>query len=320
MDINPVAFSFFGIVDVRWYGILVTTGIVAGVLTAYFSAPKYGWQSDDIIDVALIAVPLAIVGARLYYVAFEWEYFAAHPENIIKTWHGGLAIWGGIIGGILGGVIYCKWKKRKLITLLDIALPGIAIGQAIGRWGNFVNQEAFGIAISNPDMAWFPFAVYIESTGQYHYATFFYESLWCLLVYVFLLAYRKRFRHQGDVALSYLMLYSLERMFVEGLRTDSLMWGSFRVSQVLSGLIFAAIAVFFILRRIREGRGGVRISNPLNPAYVAPLPIEPVSHADGTKADAEEHESASVNSGHEEPIREDAAESASEDPKQHTED
>ena len=270
MTIDPVALTLFGF-SVRWYGILVTSGIVAGVLTAYFSASKYGWKRDDIIDVALIAVPLAIVGARIYYVIFNWDYFASRPPiELIMTWHGGLAIWGGIIGGIAGGAIYCKWKKRDLITLMDIALPGIAIGQAIGRWGNFVNQEAYGAAITNPNMEWFPFAVKIEATGQYHYATFFYESLWCFLLYIFLLTQRKRFRHRGDVALSYLMLYSFERMFVEGLRTDSLWWGPFRVSQVLSGVIFIAIALFMLVRHLRENKTGVVITNPLHPGYISP--------------------------------------------------
>lgn len=269
MNIGPIAFSLFGF-EFRWYALLVTAGIVAGVLTAYYSAPKYGWKSDDIIDVALIAVPLAILGARIYYVVFYWDYYGSHPEDILKIWNGGLAIWGGIIGGILGGALYCKWKKKDLITLLDIGLPGIAIGQAIGRWGNFFNQEAYGAAITSPGMQWFPFAVHINATGQYHYATFFYESLWCFLLFLFLLTQRKRFRHKGDVALSYLMLYSFERMFVEGLRTDSLWLGPFRVSQVLSGIIFVVIALFFLLRHFRENKTGIAITNPLHAGYVAP--------------------------------------------------
>lgn len=263
---SPIAFHVFGR-EIRWYAIFILIGMIGGVAMACRIAKKYGWTADDIIDVALVALPSAILGARIYYVVFKWDYYSQHPFDIFKIWEGGLGIYGGIIAGILAGVIYCKIKKRDIWVLLDMGAPSIAFGQAVGRWGNFTNQEAFGVVVTNPKWQWFPASVYIQADGQFHYATFFYESMWCFLIVIALLLLRKRFRHRGDVVLAYAMLYSAERMIVEGLRTDSLYIGDIRVSQALSAILFVGILAFFIIRFLRERKHPIVISNKLHPDY-----------------------------------------------------
>ncbi len=277
---NPVAFTIAGH-PIMWYGILITLGVVLGVSLAMRAAPKYGWASDDIVDASLIGVPLAIIGARLYFILFfDLQYYLAHPSHIIRTWEGGLAIYGGLLGGLLGGVIYCRWKKKSIIELFDIIVPSFALGQAIGRWGNFFNQEAFGPAVTNPAHMWFPLSVLIDETRTVHYATFFYESMWCLLILVFLLTQRKRFKHSGDVFLAYAFLYSFERMLIESLRTDSLMFGPLRVSQLLSAVVFFGVSLFWLLRWNKERSQPVVITNKLNPLYQAPI-VEADPSTDG---------------------------------------
>ena len=265
----PIAFQI-GPVAVRWYGIIITAGFIAGIFIAQRSCKYYRWSPDDLIDFALLLIPCAIIGARLYYVVTSWSEFAGHPLNIFKTWTGGLAVYGGIIGGVIAAFFYCRVRKKSLLELMDIGMPSIALGQAIGRWGNFVNQEAFGPVVSNPNLQWFPYSVFIEADQQYHMATFFYESLWCLLLFIFLMAMRRKFRHRGDAALSYLMLYGLERAFVEGFRTDSLYVGSFRISQLLSILLVVGVAAFFLVRWLRERGAPVHITNRAHPDYIWP--------------------------------------------------
>ncbi len=237
--IDPIAIhNLFGIegLNIAWYAIIVTSGIVAGILLGGFLAKKKGYTFEMLIDLMLLALPLAIIFARLYYVVFEWERYAGDFMKIIAIWEGGLAIYGGVIGALLAALIFSKWKKVPFGDILDIGAPGLILGQAIGRWGNFVNQEAFGNVITNPSMQWFPYGVYIERLGEWHQATFFYESAWNLIVLAVLLWYWKRAKHKGNVFVMYLVMYGIGRFFIEGLRTDSL-WlvpGVIRVSQLLS--------------------------------------------------------------------------------------
>ncbi|MDL2257687.1 prolipoprotein diacylglyceryl transferase [Eubacteriales bacterium OttesenSCG-928-K08] len=272
---DPVAFEIFGW-PIYWYGILIAAGIVLAVLLSMREAKRKNMHEDTLLDLCLVLIPSGVVGARLYYVIFAWEQYAANPISMLYIWEGGLAIFGGIIGGIIGMLIYAKVKKISFLKLADVIAPGVLLAQALGRWGNFFNQEAFGLPVTNPDMLWFPFAVRIDRAHEFvhagnglnyvfpnycpyefHMATFFYESMWCLLAFAFLwFVLRKRAKHDGDVFLWFVMLYSAERVFVEGLRGDSLMWGSIRVSQLLSGLLFVAILAFFIVRRIKEKQLG----------------------------------------------------------------
>ena len=200
--IDPIAVhNLFGIegLNIAWYAIIVTSGIVAGILLGGFLAKKKGYTFEMLIDLMLLALPMAIVFARLYYVIFEWERYAGDFMKIIAIWEGGLAIYGGVIGALLAALIFSKWKKVPFGDILDIGAPGLILGQAIGRWGNFVNQEAFGNVITNPSMQWFPYGVYIERLGEWHQATFFYESAWNLIVLAVLLWYWKRAKHKGNV-------------------------------------------------------------------------------------------------------------------------
>ncbi|HPY36579.1 MAG TPA: prolipoprotein diacylglyceryl transferase [Clostridia bacterium] len=275
--VNPdrVAFTVFG-KEIYWYGILMATGIIIAVWLAMREAKRKEMQEDTILDLCLVIIPCGIIGARLYYVLFELKQYLANPIRILYLWEGGLAFYGAVIGGMLGLVVYAKRKKLSIIKLSDVIAPGLALAQAIGRWGNFFNQEAFGLPVTNPKLLWFPMSVKIDvpwnggfhtfngmpCSNPYHLATFFYESVWCALIFIFLWFYlRKRAKHDGDVFLYYAVLYSFERMFIEGLRGDSL-WlieGTVRVSQLLSALMFAGLVVFILIRAAKEKKLGYAV-------------------------------------------------------------
>lgn len=264
---NPVAFTVFGH-DIYWYGILISLSVVLAVVMVYREAKRKGLDADCMLDYALLTVPTAIVFARLYYVIFEWDQYAANPIHALFIWEGGIAIYGSILGGIVATLIFSKWKKISFWTLADLVAPGLVLGQAIGRWGNFFNQEAFGELVTNPDLQFFPYAVYIERLGEWHMATFFYESVACFLIFLFLLIYRRKAKNApaGNLFLWYWVLYGIERAYVEGLRTDSL-WifkggipignliffpNGLRVSQVLSIIMVIAFGTVLIVRAVKR--------------------------------------------------------------------
>lgn len=267
---DPIAFSLFG-KDVFWYGILIASSVLIGVLMAMRRAKKLGYNPDHIVDFCLIAIPLAIIGARLLYVVTYRDpsgvnpYFQ-NPVSMLYIWQGGLAIFGGVLGGALGAWIFYKWRKIPFWDLADIAAPSLILGQAIGRWGNFFNQEAFGYTIVNPNWQWFPVGVWIDNLAKctdplckcaeygihWHLATFFYESMWNLLVFLILLVLFKRRKRPGDIFASYIILYSLGRAVVEGFRTDSLMVAGFRLNQVISLAVVVAGIVFLVLRHRKK--------------------------------------------------------------------
>lgn len=249
---NPVAFQVFGY-PIYWYGIFIAAAVLLGILLSCRRGRHYGISSDAVIDYALICIPAAIVGARLYYVALEWDQYKDNLFSIVQTWHGGLAIYGGIIAAIIAAFFVSRHKKIPLAAMCDVAMPAVVLGQAIGRWGNFVNQEAFGNQVLDPSLQFFPYAVYIERLGQWHMATFFYESMACLLIFAFLLWYTKRAGRVGNVTLFYGLLYGIERFFVEGLRTDSLYLGDIRFSQALS-LVLAIVCGGLLYLQWRKKR------------------------------------------------------------------
>lgn len=300
--IDPIAVhNLFGIegLNIAWYAIIVTSGIVAGILLGGFLAKKKGYTFEMLIDLMLLALPLAIIFARLYYVVFEWERYAGDFMKIIAIWEGGLAIYGGVIGALLAALIFSKWKKVPFGDILDIGAPGLILGQAIGRWGNFVNQEAFGNVITNPSMQWFPYGVYIERLGEWHQATFFYESAWNLIVLAVLLWYWKRAKHKGNVFVMYLVMYGIGRFFIEGLRTDSL-WlvpGVIRVSQLLSavlvigGIIYLAV-MYTKPAKIREYTGKYRIVPAAAAAGAASAQAETAEESETSSEDLKEEKSA----------------------------
>ncbi len=235
---NPVAFTIFGI-DVMWYGILISLGMVLAVLISYKRAPLHGIESDKVLDFVLICIPLGIIGARLYYVVFNWNYYAGDFMKIINIRSGGLAIHGGLLFGLGAAVILCLvWKIRPL-NVLDLVIPTVALAQAIGRWGNYFNSEAHG---GPTDLPW---AVMID--GVPCHPTFLYESIWCLLLFIFLLWLDNRRKFEGQIFLLYGILYSIERFFVEALRTDSLMIGPFKQAQVLSLTLIILCAVAYMI-------------------------------------------------------------------------
>lgn len=249
ISVSRTAIELFGL-NIHWYGVLIVTGIALGVWLAQSREERLGVPKETTLDLALLCIPAAIVGARAYYVAFSWENFSSGPWwNVFAIWEGGMAVYGGIIAGVLAGWLYCRAKRLPFWKLADLVAPSIALGQAIGRWGNFVNREAHGGLVTNSALKFFPMAVEIE--GSWYYATFFYESVWCFLIAAFLLVgeRNRRFRRDGDAFLWYVFLYALERSFVEGLRTDSLYLGPVRVSQLLSVLAMCAAAVILIVRR-----------------------------------------------------------------------
>ncbi|NLB42079.1 MAG: prolipoprotein diacylglyceryl transferase [Clostridiales bacterium] len=248
MNPDPVAFQVFG-QNIYWYGILISTGILLGIILAMRNAKVFGLDQDAIVDLALLIIPLAIVGARLYYVVFEWDQYKGNILDIVNIRKGGLAIYGGVIGGVIAGLIFARWKKLDFWNLADICAPSLILGQAIGRWGNYINQEAYGYAVRNPEWQWFPASVFIDANQQWHLATFFYEAFWNFIVFFLLMSYRKHRKKTGEVFLLYLILYSVGRFFIEGLRTDSLYLGSIRVSQLLSAILFVGAILMFIYRR-----------------------------------------------------------------------
>lgn len=240
---NPVAFEIFGIA-IRWYGILLSTGIMAGILLAYYEAKRLGYDPEYIIDLALWCVPAAVIGARLYYVIFEWDYYKGNIMKIINIREGGLAIHGALIAAVFTGYIFTKVKKLSFWETADITAPSIIIGQAIGRWGNFMNAEAHGGPTN------LPWGIIVD--GVKVHPTFLYESLWNVGVFIFLILYRKRRKVEGEVFLLYGILYSAGRFWIEGLRTDSLMFMGMRQAQLISVVIIAAFTALLAYRRKKK--------------------------------------------------------------------
>lgn len=239
---SPIAFTL-GPFAVRWYGILIVTGIVVAILMCRYLAGKKNLSFDDIMDYALVMVPLGIICARAYYVLFRWPYYAENPGEIIAVWHGGLAVHGSILGGMLGLWLVARHKGQSFRQWGDIIVPGLILAQAIGRWGNFFNQEAYGY---ETDLPW---AMFID--GAYRHPTFLYESIWDLLGCLLLLAlwHWWKTRQVGDIAACYLIYYSVGRFVIEHFRTDSLMLGPLRMAQVIGIVgVLAGLLLFWVNR------------------------------------------------------------------------
>lgn len=273
-------FTLFGL-DITYYGLVIAIGMAMGVFFACKNAKFRGLKSDDLILVACYALPLSIIGARLYYVLFSLDKFTSFWQ-VFEIWKGGMAIYGGVIGGAIGVMLYCLIHKKNFLDVADIAVPSLILGQAIGRWGNFFNQEAFGYFIENESLRWFPFGVYIENCHQagclcggsgWHLATFFYESLWNLIVFAILmiLLRKNKLKLRGSLMCLYLILYGTGRAFIEGLRMDSLYIGSIRTSQLLSILLMIFGIGFIIGSYILHKKGKIRSLEQLQPYYAVSL-------------------------------------------------
>ena len=256
--IDEIAFTLFGR-PVAWYGILITCGMILAVLYALHICKFEGISSDDIIDFAFVVIVCGVLGARLYYVIFKWDSYVVTDaqnflmniwetlKNVVAVWEGGLAIYGGIIAGILTALVYARKRKLKFIKLLDILAPCVWIGQVIGRWGNFINMEAYGGETSLP---WRMGLLYsyldngVWDVEKYVHPTFLYESLWNLTALVLVLIFYKKKKFDGQICSIYFMWYGFGRMLIEGLRTDSLMLGNLRISQ---GVGFVSLILGIVL-------------------------------------------------------------------------
>ena len=266
-EINRVAFQIGGL-KVYWYGIIIAVGFALAVFYAFKNAKKFGVVADKVIDVAIGGIIGGIIGARAYFVIFSWDTFKDDIWGIFRVWEGGIAIYGGLIGGAIAGAIVCRLYKVKFIAMLDVAVVGFLIGQGIGRWGNFVNVEAYGAPMETL-MPWGMTSAKIVrelgvEAGTLVHPCFLYESLWCLLGVLVLHLFSKHRRFDGEMALFYCVWYGAERFLVEGLRTDSLYIGSFRVSQVLALILCVGAAITWIIIR-------VMIHKKADPSYLLPL-------------------------------------------------
>jgi len=249
LTINKIAFEL-GPLMIRWYAVLIVGGAGIGVWLAYKEAPYRHLTGEDIIDFVIWAVPSGLVGARLYYVIFNWSYYSKYPNEIIALWDGGGAIYGSLIAGTIVLFIFSYYRMVNPMDILDVAVPAVFLGQSIGRWGNFVNQEAYGKVVENLD--WLPSFIqnqmYID--GSYRIPTFLFESLGTLIGFIIVIVFRHRLKSilRGEIFGFYLIWYGSLRLIIEGMRTDSLMFGMLRVSQVLS-LIFVLIGTYLIFYR-----------------------------------------------------------------------
>ncbi|WP_087842262.1 prolipoprotein diacylglyceryl transferase [Lactiplantibacillus plantarum] len=253
--LNPIALRL-GPIQVHWYGVIIASAVVIAVALAVREGQRRGVRPDDIYDMILWALPFTLIAARTYYVIFQWSYYRQNPGEIIRIWDGGIAIYGGLIGAGIVVILFCRSRFIPTWLMLDIAAPTVIMGQGIGRWGNFMNQEAFGRVTSLsflqglhlPD--WLINQMYI--CGAYRQPTFLYESVWDLLGFALLMLTRHRthWYKQGDVFLTYVAWYAFGRFFTEGMRTDSLMlFNVIRVSQALSVVLFFGSIGLMIWRR-----------------------------------------------------------------------
>lgn len=270
-DINPTAFTVFGI-DIQWYGIIITVGLVLAMLYCFPRMKRFGIDADRAIDAVIGGVIGGIIGARTYYVILRWDQYSGDWKSIFNLRNGGLAIYGGLIGAVVFGLLVCKLRKVKMLPMLDIAVIGFLIGQGVGRWGNFVNQEAFGANTGSifgmtggtiqqtiiNESAYLDGSMYqagLEISEKYAvHPCFLYESVWCLLGFALLALYSKRRKYDGQLLLMYLTWYGAERFVVEGLRTDSLMIGNIRASQALSAVLVVVSVIIQIIMISRVKR------------------------------------------------------------------
>ena len=237
---------------VSWYAILIVSAILIGFTYCNYEARRQKVAQDTMIDFLLYAIPLSIVFARIYYVVFRFNMYSEDLFSIFNIREGGLAIYGGVIGGLIAARITARKYEISTLTILDIVAPALVLGQAIGRWGNYINMEAYGLRISEEYLQFFPFAVEIPvgDVWYWHMATFFYEFCWNLIVFALLLIVRHALRRKGDVFCWYLLLYCAGRTVIEGLRYDSLTFISefVRISQVLSAFAALGVVIYFFLR------------------------------------------------------------------------
>jgi phosphatidylglycerol---prolipoprotein diacylglyceryl transferase len=254
--LNPIAFSL-GPIEVHWYGIIIGSGLALALFLAIREGNRRGLPKDTFADLMLWAIPIAIISARIYYVIFEWKYYSQHPSQIPAIWNGGIAIHGALIGSIITVFVFAKKKGISFWKITDIAAPSLILGQAIGRWGNFMNQEAHGGEVTRSFLENLHLPNFIINQmyigGKYYHPTFLYESIWDIVGFILLILLRRVNLRRGELFLSYLIWYSIGRYFVEGMRTDSLMLTvNLRMAQMIS-IVLVIVAAAIILYRRKKG-------------------------------------------------------------------
>ena len=254
---NPILVNILGL-EIRWYSVLILIGAVIAILLLKKEAKRFEMNWDFIFNLSFWTIIFGVIGARLYYVIFNWAQYKNNLLDIFKVWEGGLAIHGGLIFGAITLYVYCKKNKANTLKIIDMALPSVIIAQAIGRWGNFFNSEAHGMATSLSKLQSMHIPSFIikgmKIDGVYYHPTFLYESIWCLIGFVVLLIIRRnKYTKLGTITGTYLMWYSFGRFFIEHLRTDSLMIGGFRVAQIISIILFI-IGLVLIINNKRHGK------------------------------------------------------------------
>ncbi|MFW5976309.1 MAG: prolipoprotein diacylglyceryl transferase [Bacillota bacterium] len=255
---DPIAFEI-GFVKIRWYGLLIGTAIIIGLYLTIRESKKQGIDPDFFLDFFIYGIPVAIIGARLYYVIFRWEYYKSNLFRILAFREGGLAIHGAIIGGIVVLGYFVKKRKINFWKAVDILTPPLVLGQAIGRWGNFFNQEAFGGIVSHEFIGNFPEFIQKQMfiNGAYRHPTFLYESILDFTIFIFLVWFRRKNIKNGDVFLIYIIFYSAGRFFIENMRTDSLMLGQLQIARLISILMMIA-GLFLWYWRHRKGKNNAQ--------------------------------------------------------------
>ena len=242
--ISRIAFTFAGI-DIYWYAILIVSSIIIGIIWSIYNSGKYGIKYETIIDLCIFMIPIAILSARTYYVLFNFEYYKNNPIETLNFRNGGLAIYGGVIGAIITIIIFGKIKKINILNLTDYIAPIVPLGQAIGRWGNYINIEAYGVETSLP----IKMEIIENGITKYVHPTFLYESIGDFVLFLLLLKISKKTKFSGQITFLYFIGYSFLRFFIEGLRTDSLMLGNIRASQLLSLIIFIVFSILYIIKK-----------------------------------------------------------------------
>ncbi|TYR81333.1 prolipoprotein diacylglyceryl transferase [Priestia megaterium] len=259
--IDRVAITL-GPLQIYWYGAIIMSGALIGLRLAMRESEQRFLPKDTFVDLVIFALPISILFARVYYVIFKWEYYSAHPNKIIAIWEGGLAMHGVLIGAVLTIIVFANIRKISFWKLTDILAPSLILAQAIGRWGNFINQEAHGGPVSREflENLYLPDFIinqmYIE--GTYYHPTFLYESLWNLGGFIVLMSLRRTNLRRGELFLTYIIYYSFGRFFIEGMRTDSLMLTQhLRIAQVIS-IVLIFVSILIIWYRRKKGYADIR--------------------------------------------------------------
>lgn len=255
IDIQPVAISI-GNVHIYWYGIIIAAAFLLQILLLKYrtrdSKNSFGIDYDSVLDYAFGAIIFGFLCARIYYVIFRWDYYISYPAEMIQIWNGGIAIYGGIIGAVLYGVYYTKKKKISFWNFADLLIPHLALAQSIGRWGNFINREAYGAVCSLP----WKMGIYMDSLQEYWYVhpTFLYESLLTFFLFILLMYLSKKRKFEGQIFDTYMVIYGIGRAMIEGFRTDSLMLFDVRVSQVLGILLAVFFSSLLLTKLVKYGK------------------------------------------------------------------